>query len=105
MHHPPPPADVSELPHEKMNVQTCYFQKKTDCGDIRAFFGGLVFGAKFEDVGRLAVEGCADCVECVEADGLSLAGFEDGEVGLSDANASGQNIAIATLTTQKIWLA
>ena len=64
-----------------------------------------VFVAEFEDVGRLAVEGCADCVEGAEADGLSLAGFQDGEVGLSDADASGQNIAIATLTPQKMWLA
>ena len=50
-------------------------------------------------------DGGPDCGECVEADGLSLAGFQDGEVGLSDADASGQNIAIATLTPQKMWLA
>ena len=53
--------------------------------------GGVgFFGAVFQNVGGLAVQGTADGVEGGEADGFGLSGFENGQVCGRDADALGQ---------------
>ena len=52
----------------------------------------LGVGAELEDVAWLAVEGAADGVEGRETHGLGFAGFQDGEIGDSDAHALAQFI-------------
>ena len=51
-------------------------------------FGG--FGTEFQDFPRLAVERFADRLERGEADGLGLAGFEDGQILRRDVHGLGQ---------------
>ena len=51
-------------------------------------FGG--FGTEFQDFPRLAAERFADRLERGEADGLGLAGLEDGQILRRDVHGLGQ---------------
>ncbi len=50
------------------------------------------FGTEFQNLARLAFERFADGFERGEADGLGLAGFEDGKILRRDVHAVGQVI-------------
>ena len=67
----------------------------------QGFFVGLLL--VLEDVAGLAVEGFADGLEGGEADGLGLAGLQDGKVRLREAHALRQ-LAERNLTLGHLYI-
>ena len=84
-----------------MLVPTAYLLRYADNQIVNSQFS--IVNSKRKDVSRLAVQGLADGLQGGEADGLGLAGLQDGKVRLREAHALRQ-LAQRNLTLSHLYI-